>query len=100
MAMRLAEVARVTEQHLDAREVAAYVDRAATPSERARLEGHLANCPECRAEVSDAARIIATLPRSRVARRSLIASAAGIAAMLLVFLWPRVDHDDNKVQHR
>ncbi len=100
MAMQLAEAVRVTDQHLDPRDVAAYVDRAATPSERARIESHLVTCAECRAEVSDAARIIATLPRSRGARRSLIVSAAGIAAMLLVFLWPRVDRDNTGRQHR
>jgi len=99
MAMQLAEAVRVTDQHLDPRDVAAYIDRAATPDERARIESHLATCAECRAEVSDAARITATLPRSRGARRSLIVSAAGIAAMLLVFLWPRGDRDSTR-QHR
>jgi hypothetical protein len=100
MSMQLAEAIRVTEQHLDPRDVAAYVDRAATASERTRIESHLATCAECRAEVSDAARIIASLPRSRAARRGLIVSAAGIAAMLLVFMWPRADRDNTFPQHR
>jgi hypothetical protein len=100
MSIQLAEAISVTEQHLDPRDVAAYVDRAAAPGDRARIESHLATCAECRAEVSDAARIIATLPRSRRARRSVIVSAAGIAAMLLVFLFPRADRDKARTQHR
>ena len=98
--MQLAEAIRVTDQHLDPRDVAAYVDRAGTASERARIESHLATCAECRAEVSDAARIIATLPRTRGPRRSLIISAAGIAAVLLMFMWPRGNGDGTVGQHR
>ncbi len=97
--MQVAERITVTEQHLDPRDVVAYVDRAATPSERARIESHLVTCPECRAEVSEAARIIATLPRARETQKRALITAAGIAAVLLVFLMPRVDRQVG-LQHR
>ena len=100
MSIQVAEAARVTHQHLDPREVVAYVDRVATPSERARIESHLVSCPECRAEVSEAAHIIATVPRARGTGRRLAIPAAGIAAMLLVFLWPRADRQNGQLQHR
>jgi hypothetical protein len=99
MSVQVAEAVRVTGQHLDPRDVVAYVDRVAPPSERARIESHLVTCPECRAEVSEAAHIIATLPRSRGIRRSALITAAGIAAVLLVFLLPRADRQTG-LQHR
>jgi hypothetical protein len=100
MSIQVVEVVSVTEQHLDPNEVVAYVDRVATPSSRARIESHLATCAECRAEVSDAARIIATLPPARGRRRRIAISAAGIAAMLLIFLWPRANREPLHQEHR
>jgi hypothetical protein len=100
MSMGMVEAIRVSDQHLEPREVAGYVDRVLPDTERARIEAHLATCPECRSEVADAGRIIATLPRPRHIRRGVMVSAAGIAAMLLVFLWPRADRDLGNRQHR
>ena len=100
MSTQMVEAVNMIDQHLDPNEVVAYVDRVATPTTRARLETHLATCAECRAEVSDAARIIATLPRPQVRRLRVGISAAGIAAMLLVFLWPRADRGPVNQQHR
>jgi putative zinc finger protein len=100
MSMQVAEAIRVTGHHLDPRDVVAYVDRASTPSERARIESHLVTCPECRAEVSEAAHIIATLPPARGVRRGVLITAAGIAAVLLVFLLPRTDRQIGQLQHR
>ncbi len=100
MSTGVVEAIRVTDEHLDPRIVAGYVDRVLPDAERARIEAHLATCPECRAEVADAARIIATLPHTRRPRRGVMVSAAGIAAMLLVFLWPRADQDPGNPQHR
>jgi hypothetical protein len=100
MSTQLAQAIDVTGTHLDPRDVAAYVDRLASPTERARIESHLATCAECRAEVTEAAQIIDTLPRGRGARRAGLISAAGIAAMLLVFIWPRADRQIADQQHR
>lgn len=100
MSTQLAEAITVTGTHLDPGDVAAYVDRLASPTERARIESHLATCAECRAEVVEAAHIIDTLPRARTTRRAVWISAAGIAAMLLVFLWPRTDRQLADQRHR
>jgi putative zinc finger protein len=100
MSTGVVEAIRVTDQHLDPREVAGYVDRLLPNTERARIEAHLVTCPECRAEIAEAGRIIASLPRPRRVRRGVMVSAAGIAAMLLVFLWPRADRDLGIRQHR
>ena len=100
MSTQVAEAIVVNDQHLDPKDVVAYIDGVAPPGERARIESHLVTCAECRDEVADAGRIIAELPRPRSAKRSAIASAAAIAAMLLVFLWPRADRDLTTRQHR
>src|SRR3954463_7940529 len=100
MSAQLLGVGSVIDQHLDPRDVVAYVDGVATAAERARIEAHLATCAECRAEVSEVPRIIATAPRARASRRRLIISAAGIAAMLLVFFWPHPDTDRRLPRHR
>ena len=100
MSTQMVEAVNMIDQHLDPNEVVAYVDRVASPTARARIEAHLATCAECRAEVSDAARIIATVPPARRTRRRALVSAAGIAAMLLVFLWPRADRGPVNQQHR
>jgi hypothetical protein len=93
MSIQVVEAIAVSDQHLDPKDVVAYVDGVAPPSERVRIESHLATCAECRDEVADAGRIIATLPRPRSARRIVTVSAAAIAATLLVFLWPRAAPD-------
>jgi anti-sigma factor RsiW len=100
MSMRVVEAISVANEHLDPGDVAAYVDGAVTPDKRAGIESHLATCAGCRAEVSEAASIIASLPRTRRRRTGTLVSVAGIAAMLLVFLLPRADRDDIGRQHR
>jgi hypothetical protein len=100
MAFPLAAELPVSGAHLEPHEVAAYVDRVTAEVDRARVESHLAACAECRAEVSDARRIAATLPRTRVTRRNVLVAAAGIAAVLLVFLVPRANRDAEDLQHR
>lgn len=100
MSMPAAEAMSVTSQHLAPRDVAAYVDGALTSEARARIQSHLATCAECREEVSDAARIIATLPRGSTVKWRVGIPAAAVAAMLLVFLWPRTDRNNAVPQHR
>src|SRR2546430_14161635 len=57
-------------------------------------------CPEWRAEVSAAAENVATFSRARGIRRRVLITAAGIAAVLLVFLLPRTDRPIRQQQHR
>jgi len=89
----------VIDQHLAPNDLAAYVDRALTGERRARVEAHLARCAECRAEVSDATQIVASLPRARWRNRSLIAASGAVAAALLIFVVPRATRDSTS-QHR
>ncbi len=73
--------------HLENGEVAAYLDRALSPSDRSRIEEHLADCDACRAEVIEVARLLRTQPRRRDWYVPLGVAAAAAAVLLLV--WPR-----------
>jgi len=80
--------------HLDPAEVAAFIDRAVDGDARRRIEAHLATCPDCRAELMDATRVVATLPRRR--RLSVWmpgAAAAAAAAIVIMAVWPRDARD-------
>lgn len=102
MAMQVAEtrdvIASPSESHLEPQEIAAFVDRTANEGERTRIESHLADCEQCRAEVVDAARIVATLPRRREFRGAHWGAIAAAAVVLLI-AWPR-DARDPGLQHR
>lgn len=72
--------------HLENGLVAAYLDGRLGPEERAKVEGHLADCPTCRREIVAVAR----LRRSATRRpRWMIAVPAVAAAAVVLFLsWP------------
>lgn len=75
----------VSARHLDATEVAAYVDRTLAAAEQARIEAHLADCELCRKEVVEVARVLGG--RARRKRWMVIgpaAAAAAVAAFLLL----------------
>jgi putative zinc finger protein len=75
-------------RHLESAAVAAYLDAALPPSDRARVEAHAAECAECRHELIEVARVLHG--RNRRPRWSLAISLAGAAAaLLLFFVWPR-----------
>lgn len=71
--------------HLESSEIAAYLDRALPPSERAQVEAHLADCAPCRRESIEVLRV-----RNSMRRRSRwvvippVAAAAAVALFLLV----------------
>lgn len=67
--------------HLQPYEIAAYVD-GATSDVRARVERHLVECADCRAEVADVIRILRTRPRATRLRTWV---PAAVAAMLLIW---------------
>ena len=64
--------------HLSAADVAAYIDRAASPTSRERIEMHLAECARCRDELVACARLNANAPAGR--RWSAVYAAAGVLA--------------------
>ena len=69
--------------HPESELVAAYVDNRVTPLERERVEAHLADCDECRAEVAD---VVRTLHARPPIRRWQLAAACAAAAALLVLI--------------
>lgn len=78
-----------SERHLEAEEVAAYVDGAISGDRFAAIQTHLATCAECRDEVFDVSQIVRSAPRARSstqpwARRALISMAAAAAVIVLV----------------
>lgn len=100
MFTEMAEPPVVIDQHLAPNDFAAYLDGATTGDRRARIEAHLARCQECREELSDAGRIIRTLPRSPRRARPLVAAVAVIAALLLISVLPREYRNLSNPQHR
>lgn len=81
-------------EHLDSGRLAAYVDDLLPAQERRRVEGHLADCDPCRAELIDVGRLVHE-PRRRTAWRALgvtgVAAAAAIAALLFASRSERPD---------
>jgi hypothetical protein len=90
----------VTDQHLAPNDFAAYLDGATTGDRRARIEAHLAQCPECREEMRDAGRIIRTLPGAHRRARPIVAAVAAVAALVLISVLPRAYPNLSKPQHR
>ena len=70
-------------EHLHTDSFARYLGGAGTSDERARWETHLSECPDCRAEMVEVRRILATAPGRR--RASLVPLAAAAAVLLLVW---------------
>ena len=61
---------------LDAEVLAAYLDHGVSLAERARVEAHLASCPQCLALVAGVARTVAALPADRTGVVSAAASTS------------------------
>ena len=77
-------------QHLSAAAVAAYVDQQVSGVERNRIEEHLADCRECRAEIVAVSRVVRKLRRPwRWAVLTPFAAAALVVVMLAP--WHRDD---------
>lgn len=73
--------------HLTDADIAAYLDRTLTGTERDRVEDHLAACPECRQHLLETKEL---LERVRRPRKMLIGGAVAAAAAV-VFLVIRPD---------
>lgn len=72
------------EGHLGPEQVAAYLDRQLSVTERTGVEAHLADCLMCRTEVVEVARIRRARPLWR--RWAFIAPAAAAAATLIILV--------------
>ncbi len=74
----------VIDGHLEPREVAAYIDRAVDDAARTAIEAHLAGCAECRVELVEASRAVATLPSRKAARIWVPAAAAAVLIAIVL----------------
>jgi len=83
------ETAQPVPGHLTSGEVAAYLDKALTASDRSRLDAHLVDCADCRNELIEVTRLLRTRSRRWVLS---VGAAAAAAAVLLVVIWPRQGH--------
>src|SRR5690348_10074200 len=70
--------------HLDAVSLAQYIEGGSPADERGPCDAHLAECPECRAELIETRRILATI-RPRARWRGLATAASAAAILLLVW---------------
>lgn len=75
--------------HLDAASLARYVEGSASSNERTRCEAHLADCHECRADLIESRRILAS---SSSRRRSRLAAPLAAAAAVLLLVWTGTRH--------
>jgi hypothetical protein len=75
--------ADLPQDHLEAGEVAGYLDRALSAEARARVEDHLDQCEVCRAEVIQVARLVRTARRRRPVAVPVGLAAAAVLALLL-----------------
>jgi hypothetical protein len=88
------------DQHLEADEIAAYVDGIAVGDARVAIQAHLAACAECRAEVAEVLPIVRALPRARRVRRQIWIPAAAAAGLVLLWAGPRVLREPAVEEHR
>jgi hypothetical protein len=75
--------------HLDPVSLARFIDGGASPDQQALWEAHLAECGDCRAELIESGRILATSPRHP--RWTRLVPIAAAAAVLLV-IWTGTLH--------
>ncbi len=88
------------DQHLQADEIAAFVDGTVTGDARTAIQAHLAACGECRAEVAEVSRIIRTLPNARGVSWRIWVPAAAAAALVLLWVAPREVRGPITPEHR
>ena len=76
----------MTESHLSAEDVAAYIDRRLSPGDRRSADAHLVSCADCRAELADAAQLVAGAPAVRTGTSRRMVTIATLAAAAVVVL--------------
>ena len=72
------------EQHVNEFEMAAYLDRRMDAADRARVEGHLAVCADCRKEMLEVRGLVrrTTRPRRMLIAATLLATAATLVLIV------------------
>jgi hypothetical protein len=89
-----AQLEVVLVDHLSSEELSAYLSNVAGETERENVERHLLSCAECRAELIDGQRALATVPSSKRVNRTWYGVAGlAAAAAILVSVWPSREVD-------
>lgn len=78
-------------EHLSSEEMGAFLANSLSDSERDAVERHLVECAECRSELVQGQRAVASAPQSKRLRQSRFVLIGGLAAaaVLLITLMPR-----------
>lgn len=76
----------IATRHPDSEEIAAYISGGLSAGQRETVEAHLAECRECRAEVTTARRLLRSPVRTR---GFLVASLAAAAVLVVAVFMPR-----------
>jgi len=84
--------------HLSAEDLASHLDGVLPPGERTRVDQHLAECHECRAELIAASRVLRTKPGRR--RWFIPTTIAAAAAAAVLVLWRSGTDDTFPPQYR
>jgi anti-sigma factor RsiW len=72
-------------EHLSEHEVVAYLSRALTSPERARVASHLADCADCRREIVAVVEILTSYRRRRARLRlAYLVGALAVAALAVL----------------
>ncbi|HEX6574871.1 MAG TPA: zf-HC2 domain-containing protein [Gemmatimonadaceae bacterium] len=77
-------------EHLSSEELSAYLTNSLNAAERENVERHLTVCAECRSELIEGQRAIASAPPAKKVSRSWFALAGlAAAAAVLIMVWPK-----------
>jgi hypothetical protein len=71
-------------EHLSVDDVSLHLDGVLSPSEQARVERHLADCDECRAELIALSQLLRTRPHRRRWLVPVGLAAAAVAALVII----------------
>lgn len=86
-------------RHLSELEIASYLDRGLSNTERGRLEDHLVDCSECRHSVAESQHLIAKLRRpQRLATFAGLGGLLAVAAAALFVVAPELKRRDLGVE--
>jgi anti-sigma factor RsiW len=80
-----------SDAHLEVDQVAGYLASSLSPTQRAGVQAHLAECAECRAELVEVNRLRRP---NRARTRWVIPAAAAAAAFALVLMGPRLAREE------